>query len=267
MVECIDSTPALPNDGVGEAELQQLLYPTIRRLVAQQHSKLLEELEAKVKDGVRGVLVDRVVREFGAVTALDLEDIAAKVLEKASALLSEETANLIQRALADGAAPQILHHDHSDPAPSPSTPPQREPPALEQPRVPVQTPSIEQQVEQQSKAVERPQPSGDEMVEGTVRLTVGADGSVRQVMRFVDELRRRPQFRLLRLGGNHKDSVDIWLGLREPIPLRNALLQMQGVAKVSAIARPGDDQAEPLIAVHLAEASEERQALLPNAAS
>ena len=75
----------------------------------------------------------------------------------------------------------------------------------------------------------------DEMLNGTVRLVVEADGSVRRVVRFVDELCQKPQFRLLRLVGSRgKTGVEIWLGLREPVSITRALSQMRNVSRVAA---------------------------------
>lgn len=69
--------------------------------------------------------------------------------------------------------------------------------------------------------------------EGTVQLTVTALGPVRNLINFVSELRQNPQFRLLRLVANqHKEGMDIWLGLREPLELVEILSSMAGVHEV-----------------------------------
>ena len=69
----------------------------------------------------------------------------------------------------------------------------------------------------------------DEVYEETVRLTVDAEGYFHQMINFVAELRNMPQLRLL--GNSH--SAEILLGMREPLPLRQVLGQIQGVAQVS----------------------------------
>ncbi|MDP3064665.1 MAG: hypothetical protein Q8O40_15895 [Chloroflexota bacterium] len=75
----------------------------------------------------------------------------------------------------------------------------------------------------------------DEMLNGAIRLVVEADGSVRRVVRFVDDLCQKPQFRLLRLvGSRQKTGVEIWLGLREPVNMTRALSQMRNVSHVAA---------------------------------
>ena len=75
-------------------------------------------------------------------------------------------------------------------------------------------------------------PEGD-VYEGTVRLRLEANRSSRQVAQFVRELRLRPHVRLMRMAGSHKEGVDIWLGLREPLQLKEVLSQMEGVSQVS----------------------------------
>jgi CheY-like chemotaxis protein len=71
------------------------------------------------------------------------------------------------------------------------------------------------------RPAETPPQSGDPGIyEGAVRLVVTTPGPVRNLISFVSELRQNPQFRLLRLVANQdKEGMDIWLGLREPLPL------------------------------------------------
>jgi CheY-like chemotaxis protein len=76
-------------------------------------------------------------------------------------------------------------------------------------------------------------PDSDDVFEGTVRLIVSTLGPVRQLINFVGEIRQNPRFRLLRLVANHhQEGMEIWLGLREPLPLRSALGEMKGVSEV-----------------------------------
>ena len=85
------------------------------------------------------------------------------------------------------------------------------------------------------KADEPPEPENEQtaVFEGTVRLNVEAPGCVREIVQFVRELRQKPQLRLLRLVGNNREGVDIWLGLREPLNLGTILPEMQGVTIIS----------------------------------
>ncbi len=82
---------------------------------------------------------------------------------------------------------------------------------------------------------ELPEPENEQtaIFEGTVRLNVEAPGCVREIVQFVRELRQKPQLRLLRLVGNNREGVDIWLGLREPLKLGTILPEMQGVTIIS----------------------------------
>ena len=86
----------------------------------------------------------------------------------------------------------------------------------------------------------------------TVRLTVSALGPVRNLINFVSELRQSPQFRLLRLVANqHKEGMDIWLGLREPLEFLQILSSMAGVHDVSPGSDESQDEGEQLLIVTL----------------
>ncbi|MFQ5873733.1 MAG: hypothetical protein ACE5JL_08015 [Dehalococcoidia bacterium] len=92
-----------------------------------------------------------------------------------------------------------------------------------------------------------------EVYEGSVELRVESNESLRQVVKFVDALRRNPDFRLLQLVGNHHEGIGIWLGLRSPVRLKEILLEMAGVTQVDAtdlLKRNGDG---PLLNVKLTE--------------
>jgi pSer/pThr/pTyr-binding forkhead associated (FHA) protein len=73
-----------------------------------------------------------------------------------------------------------------------------------------------------------------ELYEGAVRLDVGIEGKIWLVVNFVTELRRNTQLRVLRLQSNPLQGVEIWLALREPIPLKEILGQMEEVTLVGA---------------------------------
>ena len=78
-----------------------------------------------------------------------------------------------------------------------------------------------------------------DLFEGTVRLSVHSEGSMRLVVNFTQQVNtRRPEIRVLRLGDNREGGVDIWLGLREPMPLRTILGDLDGVAEVSSSSLP-----------------------------
>jgi DNA-binding response OmpR family regulator len=81
-----------------------------------------------------------------------------------------------------------------------------------------------------------PQPIDPEVYEGTVRLAVTTSGPVRNLINFVSELRQNTQFRLLRLTASQDKGggMDIYLGLREPLRLEAVLMEMPGVAEVTA---------------------------------
>lgn len=70
------------------------------------------------------------------------------------------------------------------------------------------------------------------LYEGTVRLYVNADGHMQRVIRFVDDLGQRPQFRVLRMTGNpQRQGAEIDLGLREPTAFLELLRSMGHAAE------------------------------------
>ncbi len=77
--------------------------------------------------------------------------------------------------------------------------------------------------------------SNDEVYSGTVRLRVDAIESLPVVTRFVQALRQQLYFRLVQLVGNYKGTMTISLVLREPMTLKQVLLEMDGVAQVDAV--------------------------------
>jgi hypothetical protein len=74
---------------------------------------------------------------------------------------------------------------------------------------------------------------GEELYEGTVRLLVRSEGTMGLIVNFVQQLRERQEFRLLRMENSRDGVTNIWLALREPVPLRDALYEMDGVSEVS----------------------------------
>ena len=91
-------------------------------------------------------------------------------------------------------------------------------------------------------------PNKPELFEGTVRLHVYPGGSMQRVLRFIEDIGKRPQFRVLRMSGNpQREGAEIDLGLREPTPLLATLRDMGHTAEPNAT-RAGGIQ---VITVHL----------------
>jgi len=120
---------------------------------------------------------------------------------------------------------------------------------------------VESRVEEIASSVE--EGSGDEeetrrsegmgeVYEGTVKLRVDATDSFRQVIQFVEALRQKAGFRLLKLVGGFEDGVDIWVGLKAPIAINEVLMTMPGVAQVTPAHWLEQDASEPLINIRLA---------------
>ena len=90
----------------------------------------------------------------------------------------------------------------------------------------------------------------DDQYEGTVRLMVTSSGPVKNLLNFVGELRQNNQLRLLRLvASQRRESMDIWLGLREPLRLITLLGDIAGVSQVAACPDQGGDEEEPCLTV------------------
>lgn len=109
---------------------------------------------------------------------------------------------------------------------------------------------------EEEPATEPPLQSVDRSAyEGTVRLAVTTPGPARNLINFVSELRQNPQFRLLRLvASQDKESgMDIWLGLREPLPLESVLMEVSGVAEVTVPSEASPEEKERLLSVTLHE--------------
>lgn len=95
--------------------------------------------------------------------------------------------------------------------------------------------------------------SDDEMCEGTVRLNVEANRSVRAVMRFLEQLTQQTGLSLVQLVGSASQGVSLWLRLKQPLCLKKMLLDMDGVVEVDAPLGKGPRGHERLLTVRLSE--------------
>ena len=96
-------------------------------------------------------------------------------------------------------------------------------------------------------------PPDAETYEGNVSLKVQAEDEIHLMVNFVQALRQKSQFRLLRMVSHSQREVDSLLGLREPLPLKEVLAKMQGVSKVSVSTVQGQGQSgrQSVFNVHL----------------
>ena len=92
----------------------------------------------------------------------------------------------------------------------------------------------------------------EEVYEGAVRLDVESDGDIQLVVSFVQELRLNAQFRVLRLVSHSQTDMEISLGLREPLRLKQILGEIEGVSQVSPAEGPRTQVKERLLNVRLA---------------
>ncbi|MFH1141870.1 MAG: hypothetical protein V1724_09500 [Chloroflexota bacterium] len=98
-----------------------------------------------------------------------------------------------------------------------------------------------------------PAPGSDETYSGTVQLAVPVGNSSSQALHFVDELCRHPSLRLQRLLGSPNEGMNLWVLLREPVPLKEVLLGMEWVSQVNRIPAHGPEDAGVHLEVRLKE--------------
>jgi hypothetical protein len=92
----------------------------------------------------------------------------------------------------------------------------------------------------------------DMTYDGTVRLRIEAHEDVRKVVEFLNGLWQEPHFRVLRvIGAQAKGDVEVWLELRQPLPLEQTLAQMTGV-QIKEVSAENDRTAdEPVVDIRL----------------
>ena len=233
--------------------------------------------------------IGRIMREFDAGSA-DIQDvIAARVMSRLTHHVRQEVMRVLQDALSDAAqtledplwdqnntwgnvgwiqrgdtledetVAEELVEEPTRPEPEPVAQPEPidepEPVAAAEP-----VSAVESRVEEIASSVDKrghdeyAPKSGDigEVYEGTVRLRVDSTESFRQVIQFVEALRQKAGFRLLKLVGGFEDGVDIWVGLKAPIAINEVLMTMPGVAPVTPAHWLERDASEPLINIRLA---------------
>ena len=91
------------------------------------------------------------------------------------------------------------------------------------------------------------------VVEGTASIRTQDTTNLLTLVDFVERLRGTPQLRVLRLVRQASSYVDILLGLREPLDLKDLLERMPGVMEVNLAPSPHSDGGEPLLMVRLEE--------------
>ena len=98
------------------------------------------------------------------------------------------------------------------------------------------------------------------LYEGTIRLALETDWDIGKIVRFVRELSREPEIRLLKLVSSRQDGVDVLLGLRKPLNLNELLPRINGVTQVSALPPPSQSGYEQTIVVRLDNSPNQAQA-------
>ena len=261
----------------------------VGQMVVQCKALLRQQLEHKATK--QPLLYDqerigRIMVEFEAGSA-DIQDaIAARVMSRLTHHVQQEVMRVLQDALADAAqsledplweqsktwgnagwiqrsdtlAEEMVEAPTQSEAeavvrPEPIVRDEPEPVAVAEPVSIVESRvgEIASSVDEPGRDEEAPQRGGmGEVYEGTVKLRVDATDSFRQVIQFVEALRQKAGFRLLKLVGGFEDGVDIWVGLKAPIAINEVLVAMPGVAQVTPAHWLEQDASEPLINIRLA---------------
>ena len=89
--------------------------------------------------------------------------------------------------------------------------------------------------------------------EGTASIRTQDTTNLLTMVEFVQRLRGTPQLRVLRLARQASSYVDILLGLREPLDLKDLLERMPGVTEVTLTPTRDRNGGEPLLMVRLEE--------------
>ena len=89
--------------------------------------------------------------------------------------------------------------------------------------------------------------------EGTASIRTQDTSNLLTMVDFVQRLRGTPQLRVLRLIRQASSYVDIRLGLREPLDLKDLLERITGVAEVALNPSPNQNGSEPMLLVRLEE--------------
>ena len=89
--------------------------------------------------------------------------------------------------------------------------------------------------------------------EGTAGIRTQGTSNLLTMVDFVQRLRDEPRLRVLRLVRQASSYVDILLGLREPLDLKDLLKRMPGVGEVTLTTSPQRDDGGPLLMVRLEE--------------
>lgn len=236
------------NEDQGDTRIVQAELKEFQAVVTRVQSVVSERIERYLSEAIR-----RRVREAYQ-SALDSADIALSVPldlgDERNASASSHNGHK-REALSDAVSVTTYQTDgrHSNGAGSHSSNDEvvsdvRETSAEPEPR---------EEQESTASVVSMPNDSEGGVYEGTVRLNVEPDGGLKQVAQFVDNLRRKPEFRLLQMVGARHAGVLIWLGLREPVDLAETLLEMDGVSRVRCVEKSSQSAPEPLLEVRLLE--------------
>lgn len=91
------------------------------------------------------------------------------------------------------------------------------------------------------------------LFEGTASIRTQDTANLLTMVDFVQRLRSTPKLRVLRLVRQASSYVDIELGLREPLDLKDLLERIPGVTEVTLAPSPHRNGVEPLLMVRLGE--------------
>ena len=271
---------------LGMPQVQDNINYSIQRLVIQCGALLRQQLERKARNGSSVCTeadVDRIMFEFQATS----EQIEATIADEVTAFALERMGRVFYNALSDGVdaleslmpdggvgAPHLGQNSATlapgptpvaDPAPSQSlsrstVAPKAAPPPQSAPPGPGGTVELGAAKDVGGRKEQRSggdasaapvQAPPSETYQGTVSLNIESGGNAGGVVNFINALRQTRGVLLTQLIGDSRSGSSILLRLPAPMPLRDLLLEMEGVSRVETRASAGGKSDGPALTVQL----------------
>lgn len=213
----------------------------IHEVVAQTNARLQATMQEEIRRGLEQALSDAMAALPSLPTWEALLDILRQAQSIAPAAAPEPEQAQESRWFLP-AADDSAHLDY----------------AIEEPEVHAREPNHDhdQDIAAKIDALELPWEGSfaprDITYDGTVRLRVEPHEDVRRVVEFLNGLWQEPHFRVLRvIGARAKGDVEVWLELRQPLPLEQTLAQMTGVQIKDVSGEDDDVNDEPIVDIRL----------------
>lgn len=203
-------------------------------------------------------MAQQIVREM-EVAAAELQTVIGRVQGRVQDILQQEIQRAVEGALgnirdslSNALAPTLPitgpPSPSQDPDPQSETPPTAFAQTWEQLWEPGEAGTSQ---EPEETAPEAGDSVAEGMYQGAVRLTIEAGAPLQQLARFLDSLWRDPRIRPLRVVGNEREEVDVWVELRQPLDLETMVGEMSMVEEVCAMREPPSTDDDTGVRLHV----------------